>query len=146
MDTDLNKSGSQVGPSFDEELREVLQEVNAKRPLGQKISFRSAVVNGLVDSEGKRLRDSFCSKITSGTYRPTYDRLVSLAQFLGVPPSRFRTFRERYAERLIRENRDAVHLVDILSQFDDTTASLLLQGATKRVNEIISQVSQKAAA
>lgn len=97
--------------SFYGELMAVLDELRREHP-GRRYSFRSSVVQGL------GLRDSFTAKIKSGQYRPTLDRLISLARFLEIHPSRFPSYAYRIAQIAIVEDPRIIELFRMLSTFD----------------------------
>lgn len=127
---------------FYSELMDAIKEANSRlRPDQTPISFRSAVIHGLVDSDGNALQDSFTTKIKAGLYKPTFDRLVNLGKFLGLHPSRFKLYRERYAQKLVTEDPDMIELMDILCKQNPEVSSWLMKGAVKRVREILTQAT-----
>lgn len=115
--------------TFYDELMDVFAELRRDNTEGH-YSFRSAVVQGL------GLRDSFTAKIKSGAYRPTIDRLISLARFLGIHPSRFPSYAYRLAQHAIAHDRRVIGLFQILSSLDketyDNTVDDMLRLARER--------------
>lgn len=129
---------------FYNELLAALAEANAQRGPKEQISFRQAVVSGMVDDQGRRLGDSFTTKIRNGLYRqPTMDRLINLSRFLGVHPSRFTAYRERFGLELLEGNPHMAELVTVLSKYDREVASALLEGAVARVRDLIRKAQQR---
>lgn len=132
--------------SFYKELMEVLKEANKRRAKDEQISFRQAVVYGLVDDAGSQLGDSFTTKIRGGLYKPTIERLLNLSKFLGVHPSRFAVYRERFGRKLLEENAQMIEMVGLLSRQPDEVVDILLQDAVKRMQQVIDKASPRKSA
>jgi hypothetical protein len=108
--------------TFFDELKDVLVVENARRGKTEQISFRKAIV------EGMGLPDSFASKMKSGQYKPTLERLITLSNFLGVHPSRFPSNSRRMAIQAVTEDERFIRLFVLLSSQTPKVYNILVDG------------------
>lgn len=123
-------------PPFYDELMDVLDEVNTKNPL-VTFSFRRAVVEGL------GLRDSFTSKIKSGAYRPTAERIEMLANLLGVHPSRFRSYAHRLARSASVDDPRFVELFEMLAALPKEPYDIIVSGILNFTRKTLTEAASK---
>jgi hypothetical protein len=110
------KPGQQPAP-FYYELQDVLRDVNARRLASERVSFRRAVVDG--------------------SYKPTIDRLVNLANLLGVAPTTFDSYVRRWAHEVVDTDPTFLELFRLLASQNESVQGLLKRGIKNHASKLM---------